>query len=84
MHPELVQRNLLTADGFKLLQNQVQVHLLEGACWAKVKGLKLGPVEGADGVTFTQDMGPKGNHDVSSDTPSVRKQWHNFTMIKAW
>lgn len=40
MHPELMQQNLLTAEGFKLLQSRGEVHLLEGACWAAVKGLK--------------------------------------------
>eukprot|EP00435_Cladocopium_sp_Y103_P044363 s2176_g12.t1 len=40
MHPELMQQNLLSGEGFKVLQSRGEVHLLEGACWAAVKGLK--------------------------------------------
>lgn len=53
MHPELMQQNLLTAEGFKLLQSRGEVHLLEGACWAAVKGLKL--------VCKNKALGPEGD-----------------------
>ena len=69
MHPELMQQNLLTAEGFKLLQSRGEVHLLEGACWAAVKGLKL--------VCKNKALGPEGdtsdqiNYKLVSLIPSV-------------
>ena len=47
-----MQQNLLTAEGFKLLQSRGEVHLLEGACWAAVKGLKL---------VCNKALGPEGD-----------------------
>lgn len=36
-----MRENLLSSEGMNYLQSQKEMHLLEGACWAVVKGTTL-------------------------------------------